>query len=113
MSENTTKLGDLIRDKGPEIVEAVGGFVDVVAEKTSAAIEAGKEKGEITKEQLARKFAETARAAANKAETIAEEARQKAADAAQAAAEAEAAADAAEAALATDASDTGDDGAEG
>lgn len=85
MNDNNSKLGDLIREKGPEVVEVVGGFVDTFAEKASAVIEAGKDKSESTVESLARKFANSARAAAERAEQIAEEARARA-DAAEAAA---------------------------
>ena len=72
---DTSKYGDFIREKGPDFVEKVGEVVDAAAEQTAAAFEKLKDKSAVTRESIARKFAQAARNAAERAERTAEEAR--------------------------------------
>jgi hypothetical protein len=96
---DTSKYGDFIREKGPDFVEKVGAVVDEAAEQTIAAVEYLKDKSAVTRESIARKFAQKARKAAERAEKMAEEARVRAEAAAEAAKQAAAEADEAEEAV--------------
>ena len=87
-----TKYGDFIREKGPDVVDKLGSAADVIVEQAEIALEQIKGATIEAREKISVKFAEAARAAAERADKAAAEAQAQAAAAAKAAEVAHAAA---------------------
>jgi len=88
-----TKAGDFIREKGPDVVDKLGAAADVIVEQAEVALEQLKGATIEAREKISIKFAEAARAAAERADKAAAEAQAQAAAAAKAAEVAHAAAE--------------------
>jgi len=80
-----TKYGDFIREKGPDVVDKLGSAADVIVEQAEIALEQIKGATIEAREKISIKFAEAARAAAERADKAAAEAQAQAAAAAKAA----------------------------